>query len=41
MRSEQFDNSRDKMDLVSAVMGFDLPEIIPLNAITVLYVTLF
>jgi hypothetical protein len=39
MRSEQSDNSRDKTDLISAVMGFDLPEIITLNAITVFYIT--
>lgn len=39
MRSEQLDNSRDKTDHISVVMGFDLPEIIPLNAITIFYIT--
>jgi hypothetical protein len=41
MRSEQFDSSRDETDFISAVMGFDLLEIIPLNANTVFYNIVF
>jgi hypothetical protein len=39
MRSEEFDSLRDETDLISAVMSFDLPEILPSIAITVFYTT--
>jgi hypothetical protein len=34
MHSEHIDSSRDETYFISAVMGFDLPEMFPLNAIT-------